>query len=429
VKLILGAVLFVAVGAVFRTKPRFGTVAWLLAIAFVPVWTGLTLKLYFEPAMLVGIVLVIFATRSWNELRFGLADLLVLAFMVSCLVPVITGGATRSTVFTVLMSWLVPYIIGRVVVRSVGIAWLYGLVAVVFAIVSAGLLVEFASGWDPFSGFPIRNASLYQTWADLQLRGGVTRSEGAFGHSIAAGSAAAMAVPMALASKFRPWIRVCLVLLIAGGVVVTISRVSILGSVLGIALTVLFLRDLLPKVRIGVFVTGAILAAASLPFVLRTLASAGDEASASADYRGSLIDLLPSIAPLGFSSVAHRTPDGTLFFGSFRSIDSQLILTGLQYGWFALILGVIGLAAAVVTVLTRRASAATISVVAQIPALATVALITQYADFFWFVVGLAVLSQRQMVTPEPVSELQLRDINRPGRTRRRALARSIRRVI
>jgi len=429
VKLILGAALFVVVGFVFRLRPRVGTVLWLLVVAFVPVWSGLTLKLYFEPAMLVGIVLIIFGAHGWGKTRFGLADFLVAAFMLSCLLPIVTGGATLSTVFVAIASWLLPYLIGRVVASSVGVSWLYGLIAVIFAIVSAGLLVEFVSGWNPFASFPIRNASLYQTWSELQVRGGVTRSEGAFGHSIAAGSAAAMAIPMALGSRFRPWLRICLVLLIGGGVVVTISRVSILGAVLGVALVVLLLRDLVPRVRVGVVVTGLVLAVASLPFILKTLASAGDEATASADYRGSLVELLPGITPLGFSPMAHRTPDGTLFFGSFRSIDSQLILTGLQYGWFALILGVIGLAAAVFTVLTRRASAATISVVAQIPALATVALITQYADFFWFVVGLAVLSQREMAKPERVSESPLRDINRPKRTRRQALAGSIRRVI
>jgi hypothetical protein len=41
-------------------------------------------------------------------------------------------------------------------------------------------------------------------------------------------------------------------------------------------------------------------------------------------------------------------------------------------------------------VVTRRASAPAIALVAQIPALATVALITQYSTMVWFVAGLAV---------------------------------------
>ena len=48
---------------------------------------------------------------------------------------------------------------------------------------------------------------------------------------------------------------------------------------------------------------------------------------------------------------------------------------------------------AILLVLTGRGSAATIAVVAQIPAFATVALITQYSIFVWFIIGLAVTSQ------------------------------------
>ena len=44
-------------------------------------------------------------------------------------------------------------------------------------------------------------------------------------------------------------------------------------------------------------------------------------------------------------------------------------------------------------VLRGKATAATIAVVAQIPAFATVALITQYAIFAWFVIGVAATSQ------------------------------------
>jgi hypothetical protein len=40
-----------------------------------------------------------------------------------------------------------------------------------------------------------------------------------------------------------------------------------------------------------------------------------------------------------------------------------------------------------------RATAPTVALVAQIPAFATVALITQYSTFTWFVAGLAVFSQ------------------------------------
>jgi hypothetical protein len=97
--------------------------------------------------------------------------------------------------------------------------------------------------------------------------------------------------------------------------------------------------------------------------------------------------------PIGLSDSARRAADGQVYFGSFRSIDSQLILTGLASGTLVLAAALIALAATVILVLRRRASAATISVVAQIPALAGVALITQYSILVWFVIGLAAASQ------------------------------------
>ncbi|SDS50053.1 hypothetical protein SAMN04489812_2097 [Microlunatus soli] len=390
---LLGAAGALALGLVFRHRPRVGVAVWLLVVALIPVWTGVTLKFYFMPATVVAMVLLVFVKHRLGELRLGLPDYLMAAFMLSCLAPIVTGGATLSTAFVVITSWLFPYLIGRLVAGLVGVRWLYGAVAVVFTVVAVGLIMEMVTGWNPFLAFPDRNPDLFSVWGDLQTRGAVTRSEGAFGHSIAAGSATAMAIPMALGSRFRPWLRCAMAVVMGIGVVLTVSRVSIAGAVIGVVLVLFLLRELAPRIRAGLILMFGVLAAAALPFVLRTLRSAGDEATASAGYRGSLLDLVPGISVLGMSPLARKSPDGKFFFGTFRSIDSQLILTGLQYGWFALILGLLGLLAAVLIVISRRGTAATIAVVAQIPALATVALITQYADFFWFVVGLAVCGQ------------------------------------
>lgn len=390
---LLGAAGAVALGLLSRQRPRVGVAVWLLSVALIPIWTGVTLKLYFMPATLVGMVLLVFLKHRLGRLKLGLADYLVAAFMLSCLAPIITGGATLSTVFVVITSWSFPYLIGRLATGLVGVQWLYGAVAVVFTVVAIGLIAEMVTGWNPFLSFPHRSPDLFAVWGDLQTRGGVVRSEGAFGHSIAAGSATAMAIPMALGSRFRPWLKCGMAVVMGIGVVVTVSRVSMVGAAIGVVLVLFLLRELSPRVRAGLFIVFGILAVGALPFVLRTLRSAGDEATASAGYRGSLLDLVPGISVLGVSPLARKSPDGKFFFGNFRSIDSQLLLTGLQYGWFALILGLLGLLAAVLVVVSRRGTAATIAVVAQIPALATVALITQYADFFWFVVGVAVSSQ------------------------------------
>jgi hypothetical protein len=55
-----------------------------------------------------------------------------------------------------------------------------------------------------------------------------------------------------------------------------------------------------------------------------------------------------------------------------------------------------------------------IAVVAQIPALISVAFITQYAAVFWFAVGMAVATQKILV-PEKSDNLMLRQARRMTR--------------
>jgi hypothetical protein len=139
-------------------------------------------------------------------------------------------------------------------------------------------------------------------------------------------------------------------------------------------------------------------------------AEEGDAAAVSSDYRFDLIALLPDISLLGLSPAAHVNPAGVLFFsGFYYSIDSALIYLGLTYGMLAMIVAVVLFLTAVWPVLRGRATAPTIAVVALLPGLLTVALITQYAMFFWFCAGLAVTSQTlRTKDPSPSSALSHR---------------------
>jgi hypothetical protein len=387
----------IALGLVIRSRPRVGLLLWLVILAFVPVWMGVTLKLYFMPVTLVGIVallgLVPRLLGSNATVRLGVADLIVAALVVSCLVPMVTGGATRATIFVVATNWLIPFLVGRLFPKFVGTDWIYSAVAVTFAAVAVGLLIEFLVNVNPFVTLMPRGNSLYETWGTIQVRGDHARAEWAFGHSIAAGSAVALAMPMTIASKFPTWLRMLMVVTMGAGVVVTLSRVSMIGAVLGVVIMAVLMRELAPRIRAAVVVGMAILIAALGPFVSTALADAGSEAANSASYRSWLLSLVPHIAPLGFSPIGVRGPDGVLYFGNFQSIDSELIYLGLLYGWFALVISLIGLLAVIAAVVARRAKPATVALAAQIPTLATVAFITQYTDFFWFVVGLAAYTQ------------------------------------
>ncbi|GAB3920796.1 hypothetical protein GCM10011575_17400 [Microlunatus endophyticus] len=395
----------IGLGGLIYSRPRLGMAAWLVVIAFVPIWMGVTIKLYFMPVTLVGIVaLLAVLPRLLGDdpaARLGLPDFIVAALFVSCLIPIVTGGSTRATVFVVLTNWLIPFIVGRMFPRLVGVDWIYRVVAVIFALVGIGLLIEFLTNYNPFVTLLARGNPLYTTWGTIQTRGDQSRAEWAFGHSIAAGSSVALAMPLTIAARLPTWLRMLMVLIMGAGVVVTLSRVSMIGAVLGVLMMAVLMRDLAPKIRAAVIVGVCALVAALGPFVSSTLADAGSEAANSASYRGWLVALVPHIAPLGFSPVGVRGTDGTLYFGNFQSIDSELIYLGLLYGWFALVIGLVGLLVTVGTVVARRATPATIALAAQIPTLATVAFITQYTDFFWFAVGLAAYTQASLRARKP----------------------------
>jgi hypothetical protein len=198
---------------------------------------------------------------------------------------------------------------------------------------------------------------------------------------------------------------------------------------LGVGFTALFAGDAMSSrmraVLVALLFTGA---AVVMPFLARTFESAGAEASDSANYRSDLTTLLPDISVLGLSPARHIAPNGNLFFGQFKSIDSAIMLMGLTYGWLALLATAVALAASVYAVVARRATGPTIAIAAHIPALLSVALITQYEIFLFFIAGLAVSSQAQALRrPETLTGGRGDDLRlHPNRQRAGASAVSLR---
>ncbi|MGY1706839.1 hypothetical protein ACI79C_19915 [Geodermatophilus sp. SYSU D00697] len=399
--LLAGAVAAVgALGVVaMRHAPRLALAVWLLVLCLVPVWAGISIVLEWEPEVLVTLVvlavLVSLRPRGGAPLagRLTLADGVVVLFVLAGLVPIATGATSISDVFVLVAQWTGAFLVGRLVGQRVGLQWVYGAVAVAFTLVAVLALVEFATGWNPFVQIP-GQGRLHVDWAPIQERGGRARAEGAFGHSIALGASLALAVPLTLAAPFRAAVRVPMAVLMVAASAVTFSRVGLATAVFGIALCVAFLRSgLSTRVRVVVTAGLVVVGAGFASLLSGVFAAAGSEATDSAGYRWALLELVPDIELFGRSSSAYGLASGERFFGGFRSIDNALLLLGLRYGWVPLVLVTVLLLAACGYVLSGRATAPTIAVVAQIPSFVSVALITQYATFLWFVAGLAVYSQ------------------------------------
>lgn len=379
--------------------PRAALIGWLTAVCAVPVWVGLTFVVELEPhvAATAGLVACllpgVLAGRHAVRGRVTLADGLLAVFLAAALVGAVAGRSTVSDVFLLVVQWTGAFLAGRIIGHRVPLRWVYGAVAVALSVVAVIALVEFLTGWNPFVAIP-GSGGLYDDWSPIQERGGRARAEAAFGHSIALGASLALAVPLALASRFRAGVRLSMTVLLVAAAAVTFSRIGLLTAIGGVALSVLFVRsEMSARMRWSVIGGLAVAAAGLSSLIAGTFDAAGDEATASADYRVDLLSLLPTMRAFGLAASLHETPTGQRTFAGFDSIDSAVLLVGLDYGWVPMVVVVLLLAIGLWCLVSGRATAPTIAVVAQIPALATVALITQYSTLLWFVAGLAVFSQ------------------------------------
>jgi hypothetical protein len=405
----------------FRQWPRAAGVSWLLVVAFVPYWLAVKFVIIsLSPASAAGL-LVLAALLPVSFRRVAVADWMVAFLILIGTVAYALGYGTLTTAVLVVVEWGVGYLLGRVVPRALGVRWVYGAIAVVFTLVAMGALAEFATGVNPFVLLAFGDS--YAVWGPLQERGGQLRVEGAFGHSIALGAVLALSVPMVLASRFRGWVRVVMVLVISLAAVCTLSRIAIACVLVGLVLTLLTQGRLISvKVRatlLTLLVVGAVLVT---PVVLRVFAQAGSEATDSSSYRLDIGPLLSQVSVFGISGSATINANGSLLFSGFQSIDSAVLLLGLTYGAIALVV-VIGLyLTGAWAVLLGRATPATVAVVALLPAYLNVALITQYSIFLWFCIGLAVTSQQERGNGDesPRQEAVPRTLNRNAQPRAQA---------
>ena len=383
---------------VLRRYPRLAVASWIVSICFVPIWLGFGVGFngnYYLPPATAAAFLVVAALLPVPRFRLSWLDGLMTLVVVCAICSLFTGnaGIALGAAILVVTYFVAGYIVGRVAPLKVDPLWIHGAIAVCFTLVALLAIVEGLTHFNPFVLIKAPN-SLYAAWGSIQSRGGVPRAEGAFGHSIALGASLAMAIPITLASPFRFWIRVGMSLTMLVATVFTFSRIGMVCALLGVVLSILFMRDAISRRARITLVTIVVIASAALfPLVISVFDDAGSEATDSANYRGDLTQLFGTMNPIGVASSAEKNSAGTLYFGNFRSIDSQLILTGLTNGVIVLVAVVVALVFGILLVLRGKATAATVALVAQIPAFATVALITQYSIFVWFVAGLAATTQ------------------------------------
>lgn len=378
---VLGLVLLI------RRHPRWGMALWTLAFFFTPIWLGASAMGVFVSGLTAMTVIAIISGVSPN-LRWSNVDTIVAVLFLVILLAFAVGGSIIGHVQDSVVMWFLPYVWGRMVLARVSEDWVAACLAT--AAVGASLLglLEFVTSENLFLRLPGASSSI---WGVLQVRGGLLRVEGAFGHSIALGGALAISAAFVLAVRWRPWLRVAALVVVGAATVLTFSRLGIIGFALTLVLGVIFLGAYVGRgLRIAVVSMLVVGAAAVVPVILDVFGEAGSEAEGSANYRVDLLGLTNSMVVLGISPDREVLPTGEDYWAGFRSIDSALILIGLRFGLLPLAVVLLLLAILVGSVVIGRATPASVALVAQIPAFATVALITQYAAFVWFAAGVAV---------------------------------------
>ena len=390
--LLLAGAAVVAAWFVARSAPRLVVAGWAAVCFFVPIWVGVQAGIYWSAV--TAVTAVALAAWSASDFTFSYVDVLVVGFALLVLAAYVVGGSTWGHVLIVLIGWIVPYAWGRAVLARVDPDWLYSCIAVAATAAAVLGIIEFATGLNPFVGIAVPNAA-WNTWHELQPRGGFVRAEGAFGHAIAFSSALAMSSVFVIATRWPVVVRLaCLSVLIAA-VAMTFSRIGMITLALTLVLAVLLLgRWVSRRMRLGVVVLLLVATAIAAPLLGDVFTAAGEEAGGSAEYRSDLASLLGDLRALGITTAWTVLPTGETYYGSFQSIDSELVLIGLRFGAVPLIVVVGAIIACVLGLLGGRATPAAVAVAAQIPAFATVALITQYGYLVWFLAGVAVTSYK-----------------------------------
>lgn len=389
--ILVAANLGLALWLVFRRDARWAMALWTVVLFFTPVYLSFSVQ-GITLTVLDAVMIVAFAaTAPSARLRWSVIDTLVAGAFV-CILVGLMFGAVPGHVQYAMLSWLLPYAWGRVVVSRVGIDWVASCVGVAATAAALLAIIEFLTDTNLFVLLPGVDGAM---WTGLQYRGGLLRAEGAFGHSISLGSSLAMSAAFLLATRWRVTWKAIAFAVVATGTVMTFSRIGLVGIVLVAAFSVLFLgRYIRSTHRAAIFTVTTIALLTALPMVTNVFDDAGEEAAGSAEYRADLIPLIGKMAWIGASPAREVSAYGVDYYAGYRSIDSALILTGLRHGLVPLLIFVVALVVCAWVVFTGRGSPAAVAVLSQVPALATVALITQYANFFWFVAGVAVASYR-----------------------------------
>lgn len=360
-----------------------------------PFWIGVSIGPRFFPAILL---LSLWAVVSLMEplQKVRAVDWLVIALGLISVAYLALGTVELPHVFN-LLGWVIPYFLGRSTGYRVTRESLILIFAVVGLLLSLQSLIEFSLDWHPFSTLTLAFGPS-EIWSPILYRSSFARSEGALGHPIALGLAIAICIPFVLATRLRARARLALVSVMFAAVLVTFSRNAIIAALLSVVLSFFFLRELgRPAARVAVVVVLLGASVALAPTYLNSIDGGTGVLENSADYRLNFFSVIPNVGLFGISDIYTEYAPGKWGWASSAyeedvivTLDNTILLDALQFGSLhaAILLFVL---ADIVRRFTRdRSNPALLAIVAQIPALLAVAMITQLPYLLWLIAGIGV---------------------------------------
>lgn len=411
--------------------------AWLASALLVPYWVGLTAFGVFVPNVVFAMLCAcagLFLSRR-PKTRLHAADLMWVLIAVVLLVMGSQGVADLSDVLSLLGLLLGGYVLARLAGSVISEVRSDRVLAVAAIALSVASVVEFAFQFHPFVGL-LSDTTAGAIWSPVQVRGFYARSELTLGHSIALAITLSLLMPFALAraKTAASWLLVAA--MGAAGIAVTFSRTGLVCGGIAIVLSLLASKG---RMRFGVpLVVGAGVGAvgfALASFVLPTFA-ADEQLESSWQQRFKMLELFGRAQLIGAAGNAVPAVDGRIGYagasGVYLTVDNWPLILSLQYGLIAGGLVVVLLSIVVIVALRKWRSSASVALISAVPAVFSVAMITQYAAIFWLVGGLVVgssLRARVQSAEEPRAGATARAASHRRRSRRSVRPVSMRRMV
>ena len=296
--------------------------------------------------------------------RWHLTDGLILLFVLWCafaeyMLKDYDAGQNRLVVLV--MTYLVPYAVGRLMTQRAGHLWALLLVTVI-----VGAFIGTVSPWEarmatnPFDIWWRRIWPTSVPWTGSLYRGGLRRVAGPFGHPIFHGLFFSLMIPLGIwslrrATDLGPWIRRGMLFALVLGLALSMSRGPLIGGAIAVAVALMGRS----KVRgaaftwaaLAVLVLAALTAGSIHDYLTIRRGDARTPAQESAAYRnemlGRYVEIVEQKPLLGWGK--NQIP----VVKNLRSIDNQYLFLTLIHGYPASVMWLLLLLLPVVALVRR----------------------------------------------------------------------------